>query len=111
MQAYDLLEIARSSSGPKVLMGDFNTISNSKVLSVVSKEFKDVLDLGDVCNRSTYPSFLPILSLDRIFVTQGILVNCVDIPRMVLSDHLPVVAELSILRTPHVPSGHTKNDG
>jgi len=104
MQAHDLLEIVRYSSGPKVLMGDFNTItSNSKVLSIVSKEFKDVLDLGGVCNRGTYPSFLPRLCLDHIFVARGVSVNHVNVPKMMLSDHLPVVAELSILRTLQAP--------
>jgi endonuclease/exonuclease/phosphatase family metal-dependent hydrolase len=99
MQAHDILEIVHSASGPKVLMGDFNTItSNSKVLSIISKEFKDVLGQGGVCNRCTYPSFLPRLSLDHIFVSREISVTHVDIPKTMLSDHLPIVVELTIFK-------------
>lgn len=55
--------------------------------------------LGNEARVATYPSIIPVLSLDRVYM-RGLHCKSIMVPRgstwARLSDHLPLVAELDL---------------
>jgi len=84
---------------PRVLCGDFNMTHRRE-----STCFNG-LCVREMWSRvgpppKTWPSLFPLLSLDRVFVSEGVEVESVRCPRdrlaRLASDHLPVVATLRL---------------
>jgi endonuclease/exonuclease/phosphatase family metal-dependent hydrolase len=78
---------------------------NALPLSRVYRRFKDVLrDVQDAAGqaglRRTYPSLLPLVRIDHIFVSAEVVIEGVIVPWTPLtrraSDHLPLVASVRI---------------
>ncbi len=89
-------ELLKGSSVPTVFMGDMN-ISGSKPTITT----KMGLNMQDACvlrerHLKTYPSARPTKRLDYIFVNDPIEVRDVYVVDAAASDHLPLVAEISI---------------
>jgi endonuclease/exonuclease/phosphatase family metal-dependent hydrolase len=85
---------------PWILVGDFNDWNNK-----VSKEIEKGLGAKEVFKFlhgkffPTFPSFMPVLSLDRIFVHQMIPVTAMTLTDphwKKLSDHLPLYVEIEL---------------
>ena len=90
-----LLEVA-DVQGPRILIGDFNEWHRGPVTRRLRRDFPS--PKSRVCR--TYPSNVPILALDRIYwdddlEAAGIRAHRSRLAR-VASDHLPVVAALSV---------------
>ena len=92
MQFSALAEISRTDAGtPRVLMGDFNDWrargQGHRALSALFESYT---------LHRTYPAWLPILPLDRIWCRPGHLVARSWAARSMrhASDHLPLVADL-----------------
>ena len=71
----------------------------SLVYRLFHKNYKDVqLCVKDKKPQKTWPSILPVLRLDHIFVSPEIGVVDVRVPRnhltRIASDHLPIVTDL-----------------
>lgn len=85
---------------PVVLCGDFNALPRSAVHRSMSRWLRDAALDVPTTRRSTFPSRLPFLRLDYIFVSPDVRVLSVDTPRTPLtrlaSDHLPVIADLEL---------------
>jgi endonuclease/exonuclease/phosphatase family metal-dependent hydrolase len=86
---------------PVILCGDFNAQPTSLVCRRVGERFQDVQVLAQGHRpRCTFTSRFPTVRIDHIFVSPGLEVNGIEIPRWQLahiaSDHLPLVAELRI---------------
>lgn len=86
---------------PVILCGDLNASPSSPVCRRLAATLTDVQAAapGHV-PRGTFPSRLPSLRIDHIFVSPGVEVTAIEIPASALartaSDHLPLVAELRI---------------
>ncbi|MEJ1938616.1 endonuclease/exonuclease/phosphatase family protein, partial [Nostoc sp. NIES-2111] len=87
--------------GPVVLGGDFNAVPGSRTY----RRFAGLLcDVQQAVARSrpaaTFPTALPMLRLDHLFVGGGIAVERAAVVRTplsrVASDHLPLLAEVRI---------------
>jgi endonuclease/exonuclease/phosphatase family metal-dependent hydrolase len=91
-----LLDIAkREPDLPAVIAGDFN------VTRARAREIRaHAAHLGDVSALATFPSFAPVLPLDRIFALHGASIVDVAVHRSrkarVASDHLPLVATIEL---------------
>ncbi len=91
--------------GPAVLLGDFNAGSRYAAYRTLAAHLRDV-QRGREGERSsgqtlrTFPSRLPVLRIDHIFVSAELDVTRVHAPRCALeriaSDHLPLVADLHV---------------
>lgn len=84
---------------PVISCGDFNAVPGSLVYRLFHKNYKDVqLCVKDKKPQKTWPSILPVLRLDHIFVSPEIGVVDVRVPRnhltRIASDHLPIVTDL-----------------
>ena len=86
---------------PTVLCGDFNAVPASAAYRMAVRSLKDAQAEGGSGTRPTFPSRLPLLRLDHIFVSQGIRVARTDVVRNRLtrqaSDHLPLIAEIELI--------------
>ncbi len=97
-QAQSLLKLINShNKGDKVIMaGDFNDWKTS-IGDIFEKEgMKEVGKVTNGVNYKTFPSFFPILSLDRIYYKNLNLISSNPLNGNKLSDHLPVFCEFSL---------------
>jgi endonuclease/exonuclease/phosphatase family metal-dependent hydrolase len=94
---------------PTVLLGDFNATSRYAAYRALARRLRDVQRAPDGGKRPgravrTFPSRLPVLRIDHVFVSQGIEATQVFAPDIALarvaSDHLPLVVDLEILTAP-----------
>lgn len=84
---------------PLIVCGDFNARAGSRVHRRYLTRLRDVH--RDVAVRSTtYPTRMPVLSIDHIFLSAELKVKHVEVPRTPLtriaSDHFPLIAELQL---------------
>ncbi|MEJ2604463.1 MAG: endonuclease/exonuclease/phosphatase family protein [Gammaproteobacteria bacterium] len=89
-----LPELERDDADIRVLAGDMNEWRAAGASRALRRAF------GGSLQRRTFPTVLPVLSLDRIYVTPpGALLNIrpvTDPPARQASDHLPLLAEIGI---------------
>jgi endonuclease/exonuclease/phosphatase family metal-dependent hydrolase len=92
-----LLEGALDTAGPLVLGGDFNDFPPGRVTRTLGLRYEDVA--ATIRPRSTFPSSLPLLRLDRVYA-HSVAISQMRTERSKLarsaSDHLPVVVELDV---------------
>jgi endonuclease/exonuclease/phosphatase family metal-dependent hydrolase len=76
-----------------IIMGDFNCTAQSA-------EIDSLLGNTHLCepvdNLHTYPSWQPIHNIDHIMVTPDIRVNHLEVLETSLSDHLPIMVEVTV---------------
>jgi endonuclease/exonuclease/phosphatase family metal-dependent hydrolase len=90
---------------PALLIGDFNATSRYAAYKALARRLDDAQRLLQETGRRprtapTFPSRLPMLRIDHLFVSSGVEVLDVHAPNGPLaraaSDHLPLVADLRI---------------
>jgi endonuclease/exonuclease/phosphatase family metal-dependent hydrolase len=86
---------------PAILLGDFNATSRSIVYRTLTLDLHAARRLAPRRqSTSTFPSPLPVLRIDHLFVTPGITVHDVFAPYDPLtraaSDHLPLVMDFDL---------------
>ena len=87
--------------GPTILLGDFNATSSSVVYRTLCAKLAAARRLAPTKSAtSTFPSTLPVLRIDHIFVSPEIKVEDVFVPfdqlTRTASDHLPLVMDFSV---------------
>lgn len=90
-----LKEYVNSIEGEKIVMGDFNATPFSRV----NKEFVQLTHLKRITNLPSWPSVLnlPQLSIDHIFISEGIeVLSAPYLGSRAGSDHYPVLTILGI---------------
>jgi endonuclease/exonuclease/phosphatase family metal-dependent hydrolase len=85
--------------GPTIVCGDLNSLPGRRVHSLFTAKMRDVQRVVRRRHLKTFPSRLPWICLDHLFVSEGWEVLSVEVPRTPLtrraSDHLPLVVELN----------------
>lgn len=76
-----------------ILMGDFNVTPDNPVLAPIRERMKDAADLFTEPLLS-FPSDVPTIKIDYIFVSPDIEIINADIPAIVGADHRPHVARI-----------------
>ena len=87
--------------GPTILLGDFNATASSIVYRTLTATLEPARRLAPTKQpTSTFPSQLPVLRIDHLFVSAGIEVRDVFAPFEPLtraaSDHLPLVMDFDL---------------
>jgi endonuclease/exonuclease/phosphatase family metal-dependent hydrolase len=88
--------------GPTILLGDFNATAGSLVYKILTRRLKDarLLAPGPRAATSTYPSSLPVLRIDHVFVSEEVKVTGLSAPfsrsTRVASDHLPLIVDFEV---------------
>jgi endonuclease/exonuclease/phosphatase family metal-dependent hydrolase len=83
----------------RILCGDLNAVPNASTYRRIARRLHDAQRrLGRP--KSTFPSVLPFLRLDHVFVSDDIAVERVIVPHDAVarraSDHLPLIADLEL---------------
>jgi endonuclease/exonuclease/phosphatase family metal-dependent hydrolase len=91
--------------GPRILLGDFNATGGSGVYRTLSAALAPARRLSPrVSPTATFPSPLPVLRIDHLFVSKEIVVMDVFAPfdpqTRVASDHLPLVMDFAVAGEP-----------
>ena len=86
---------------PVVLTGDFNAVPRSRVYGRITARLRDAQRLGPARRpNATFPSRLPILRLDHVFLSRGLEVTRAETLRMqearIASDHLPLFVDFTV---------------
>ncbi|TAJ71704.1 MAG: EEP domain-containing protein [Phenylobacterium sp.] len=86
---------------PAILLGDFNATASSIVYRTLTSRLEPARRLARRKQpTSTFPSPLPVLRIDHLFVSPGIEVHEVSAPfdplTRVASDHLPLVMDFDL---------------
>lgn len=86
---------------PAILLGDFNATASSIVYRTLTQRLQPARRLAARKQpTSTFPSPLPVLRIDHVFVSPGIEVHDVSAPfdplTRVASDHLPLVMDFDL---------------
>lgn len=87
--------------GPVILCGDFNAVASSSVCRRLSQHLLDVQQhFSGHRPKATFYTRMPVARIDHIFVSKGISVTSIEVPRnqltLMASDHLPLVTDLLI---------------
>lgn len=84
-----------------IVCGDLNATPLSMVYRALCRHLTDVQRLGPGRRRATWPSRLPFLRLDHVFIGRGFEVEGTLVPHdsitATASDHLPLVADLRLV--------------
>ena len=87
-------------TGAKIVLGDLNEWLKGETTRMLDKSMKSIDLRKFLRRRRTYPGVFPVLHLDHIYYDGAIEVIGVELPRtrltLVASDHLPLVAEVSV---------------
>lgn len=88
-------------AGPRILLGDFNATGASVVYRTLTNKLAAARSLSKTKTpTSTFPSPLPVLRIDHLFVSPEIEVEAVFAPfgplTRVASDHLPLAMDFSL---------------
>ena len=91
---------------PAVMLGDFNATSRYVAYRMLASRLRDIQRAPRAGSRvrpravRTFPSRLPMLRIDHIFMSAGLTVRSVTAPATPLSrlasDHLPLVADIAL---------------
>jgi endonuclease/exonuclease/phosphatase family metal-dependent hydrolase len=83
---------------PAIICGDLNAIPSSPAYKMLARHFRDAHLLAAPRPRPTYPSRLPVLRIDHVFVSDGLGVTSATVPATLLarraSDHLPLLVSV-----------------
>ncbi|MBR6676705.1 MAG: endonuclease/exonuclease/phosphatase family protein [Clostridia bacterium] len=90
-----LCAILDSNDLPAVVMGDFNHTKESGALNALLKRLCDTDDSSKVPGIYTFPSYSPREKIDYILFRGMRCLSCETLEEIV-SDHYPIVAELTI---------------
>ena len=82
------------SDRPQLLVGDFNTPSDSKHWMEVMTKHQDAFDLAGNGYRATWPVPVPMMQLDYAWVNEHIRVEKCELGWSWRSDHRPVLLEI-----------------
>jgi endonuclease/exonuclease/phosphatase family metal-dependent hydrolase len=89
--------------GPQILLGDFNATGASLVYRTLTGKLaaaRNLVKRADRTPTSTFPSPLPVLRIDHLFVSPEIQVGAVFAPfdplTRIASDHLPLVMDFEV---------------
>jgi endonuclease/exonuclease/phosphatase family metal-dependent hydrolase len=80
---------------PTIIMGDFNTPVDSVWFRHARESFTNTFEAAGAGLLVTWPLPLPVLALDHIWISRSLEVGCARLEWTWISDHRPVVAELS----------------
>ena len=90
-----VLEAVEKSPYPVVLMGDFNLTPDSPILDPIREVLTDTDNFYKGECNFTFPTDVPKIKIDYIFVSPELKVEEVKIPAVVAADHLPVTATVT----------------
>ena len=106
LQAREIVEITGESGRPAVVVGDLNAEPDAPELQGLFEVFRDTFgNLGQDDAYTFAPDGAPVedasLRIDYVLVSEGVRPQAARVVPTSASDHLPIVADLRIPRSPN----------
>jgi endonuclease/exonuclease/phosphatase family metal-dependent hydrolase len=99
LQVADMLGIMAEDRGRRqILLGDLNARPDAVELAPLWAHLADAWLVGGSGPEMTYPASAPDRRIDYVTVSARIAVRAARVPPTLASDHLPVVADLTVTR-------------
>lgn len=99
LQVADMLRIMSEDQGQRqLLLGDLNARPYAPELAPLWEHVTDAWLVGGSGPEMTYPASAPDRRIDYIAGSPRVTVRSVRVPYTIASDHLPVVADLTVTR-------------
>jgi endonuclease/exonuclease/phosphatase family metal-dependent hydrolase/arylsulfatase A-like enzyme len=98
MQVEAIVDEMREERGPQALVGDLNAEPGAPELQPLHSRLADAWPLGGSGPGFTLSSTAPTRRIDYVFVTRDTRVEGAYVPQTIGSDHLPVVADVTLPR-------------
>jgi len=95
-EARAVLRVASRPGMPVVVAGDFNDDTGSPPYKLFQGRFQDACGKAGGLYEKTWPSVLPVTRIDYVWAASKIKVRRCRAPLVRVSDHLPVVADLTL---------------
>jgi endonuclease/exonuclease/phosphatase family metal-dependent hydrolase len=100
---------AAAADAPLVLLGDMNATPRNAAYRIFSARLAESRRVAPFSHRApTFPSTFPVLAIDHVFVNACVVVDTVRTPldplSRLASDHLPLVADLTLRSPPSEPA-------
>jgi endonuclease/exonuclease/phosphatase family metal-dependent hydrolase len=100
-QVKEILAVAQESELPSVLVGDLNAVPSAPEMQDIMTGFTDVFAVLGQDDAYTYPIEEPDRRIDYILTSGDIEAEAAEVIDTTSSDHLPIVADLSIEQNPN----------
>jgi len=94
-QLCDLYSLFKSVKKPYLVAGDFNVFWGDPEIELFLGATG--LKSANAGSHPTYPSWAPKMELDLILHSPGIAIRSFDMPKITLSDHLPLVCDFDVV--------------
>jgi len=94
MQLRHMSNLLSTKKCPVIIAGDFNAFKGTSELDEIQKSLN--LVNPNVNHLPTYPAWKPKHQLDFILCSKEIKINNFEIPKVHLSDHLPIIMDFEI---------------
>ncbi|MBT4823656.1 endonuclease [Candidatus Woesearchaeota archaeon] len=92
-QIKEIAKFVNSNNNPKIVLGDFNTLSGEEEINL----FVEETDLMVAQHKGkTFPAWKPKKSLDYVLFSKEIKIKKTIVPKVKFSDHLPMIVEFDI---------------
>jgi vancomycin resistance protein VanJ len=88
--------LREKSRGAVLLMGDFNTPTDSVFLRGIRRNFVNAFEQAGNGYTATWPIPVPVLTLDQVWVNKGIQVHRCRHGWSLRSDHRPILTEVTL---------------
>jgi endonuclease/exonuclease/phosphatase family metal-dependent hydrolase len=101
-QSQLILDFISTLQGPTVLLGDFNLMPGTESIAMIERTMENLISKFDIkdtrgsVNHAQYPKDDQQYFADFAFVSKGIVVNDFTVPDLPLSDHLPLIMDISL---------------
>lgn len=96
-QVQQIMDIAKGTSYPLIVAGDFNTPPRGLLYRQLRSRFTDAFARAGWGTGYTFPSRLPVMRIDYVFADKGFAVMKCRRSALKASDHYSVVAEVMVL--------------
>jgi hypothetical protein len=88
---------------PTIVMGDFNTPVDSRWFDRIRSRFQHVFEQAGSGMLLTWPASLPLVAIDHVWVSDGLVPTCATIEAHTTSDHKAVTAHLTLREEGETP--------
>lgn len=102
--------MAEAKRGPVIVLGDFNTPHTSVLFDKLRRSFCQAFEESGTGLITTWPSVVPVLALDHIWLSEELAPVQAELRRTLHSDHALVFAEVSIDGLGQSSEVHGTND-
>jgi endonuclease/exonuclease/phosphatase family metal-dependent hydrolase len=96
LQIQAILTEAEKAAGPHALLGDLNARPTAPELTPLLERFADAWAVAGEGVGFTFPASAPTARIDYVLTSPQLQVRGVRVPALAGSDHLPVIAEVTL---------------